>query len=97
MAKLSREEALKKTRDFRDGGGDVKILEAKCLKCGSDVVCAYRDTGSVDYYDSFAHVCLNSNCDYLEQEEQFECNVGGRPIADPVICSFCRRTVLNTC
>jgi hypothetical protein len=75
---------------------DVKIIEEPCPKCGSQVVCAYDDLGATDYYDNYAHVCLNPDCDFLLHRESFSCNLGGRSGGATERCVFCRRDIQMT-
>jgi len=51
----------------------LTIIDAPCPRCGAQVICAYADMGGgVDYYDTFAHVCLNLQCDYVKSETFFD-------------------------
>ena len=77
VSELSPIAALKqKSADFRQwilGGRNLfpTVIETSCPKCGGRVVCAYADMGVVDYYDTYAHVCLNPECGYGEMRESF--------------------------
>lgn len=70
-------EALKsKSGDFWrwiSGGGAVSpaVVSVPCPKCGGRVACAYAEMGAVDFYDTYAHVCLNPACDYGETQTFF--------------------------
>ncbi len=94
MEELTEAHALKKSALFGNWCGryqDSKVLEQKCPKCGAKILCVYADMGSTDYYDTFAHICLNPSCDYVIDDQRFECNIGGRSTPDLVCCIFCGR------
>lgn len=75
---------------------DWMIIEAKCPKCGSQVVCIYDDLGVTDYYDNYAHICLNPDCDFFLHKEEFTCNMGGRGNQESEECIFCSRHISMT-
>ena len=92
MKQMSINEALSKIRGM--AGSNGKIIEEPCPKCGGPVVCAYRDMGLVDFYDNFAHVCLNPDCDFMLHEEIYEGNLGGgRNCPATNECIFCHREI----
>lgn len=112
MSQMSIDEAIGRrvTRMSLGRYRDAQIIEDKCPKCGSQIVCVYDDLGATDYYDNYAHICLNSDCGFVLHHESFTCNVGGRASApmgteiDPVsrtevvkeVCWFCRRPIRMT-
>ncbi len=75
---------------------DDQIIDQKCPKCGSPVVCVYNDLGAVDYYDNYAHICLNPRCDFVLHHESFSCNIGGRAEILNETCFFCKRPIRLT-
>jgi hypothetical protein len=87
-------EALQaKSTDFRRwiaGGRTVSpsIVAAPCPKCGGRVVCAYAEMGAVDFYDTYAHACLNPDCDYGETQTFFFHSNWG-PDGPRPECPFC--------
>ncbi|OGY27246.1 MAG: hypothetical protein A2Z42_00705 [Candidatus Woykebacteria bacterium RBG_19FT_COMBO_43_10] len=100
VEELSASEALKrKSPDFRSWmawgrkADSIKVLEGPCPKCGSTAICAYADMGSPDFYDTFAHVCLNPDCEFSQEKGQFASNFGGRTSSVPIVCHFCGRVV----
>lgn len=76
-------EALeKKSIHFRmwiSGGHDVSsgLIDSPCPKCGGRVVCAYAEMGALDFYDTYAHGCLNPDSDYGETETFSFIAIGG--------------------
>lgn len=73
-------------------GNDVTVAPAShpCPRCGAGVVCAYAEMGAVDYYDTFAHACLNARCGYGETSEfVFLANYG--PDGPRPTCPFCEQ------
>jgi hypothetical protein len=94
MTELDPLDALKqKSGDFSrwlSGGSDasVGIIRSPCPKCGGRVVCAYAEMGAVDYYDTYAHVCLNPECDYGETRDFFFHSNWG-PDGPRPACPFC--------
>jgi len=98
MKELSIEEAIAKKVPSMSPGcyRDAEILEQKCSKCGGRVVCVYDDLGATDYYDNYAHICLNSECDFVLHQENFTCNVGGRGSSESETCVFCGRKIRMT-
>ena len=97
MKPMTMEEAIGKVPGMSLGHyRDAKILEEKCPKCGSEVVCVYDDLGMVDYYDNFAHICLNADCDYLVHQESFTSNIGGRSDIASNSCVHCGRDIHMT-
>lgn len=75
---------------------DADIINEKCPKCGSQIVCVYDDLGAVEYYDNYAHICLNPGCDFVLHYESFICNMGGRANIPSETCFFCSRKVRMT-
>lgn len=76
---------------------DAAIIDQPCPKCGSRVLCLYDDPGATDFYDNFAHICLNPECDHFLHHEGFECNMGGRGSSSDQGCIFCHRKLAMTC
>jgi len=95
---LTTKQALERTRHLAGEGPhlDAQIIDQPCPKCGGTILCAYADIAPVDFLDCFAHICLNPNCDYVEESINPECSLGGRPGKDPVTCPFCKREVNAT-
>ncbi len=87
----------KNSPDFRawiSGKNEVNpsILDIPCPKCGNcGVVHAYAEMGAVDFYDTYAHVCLNPSCDYGETETFFFHSNWG-PDGPRPDCPFCTKT-----
>jgi hypothetical protein len=80
--------------DTSDRSVDIETVDSKCPDCASDVICAYADMGLTDSYHTFAHVCLNPQCNYCEEGDRFESNIGGGPgSSTPTLCIFCSRGV----
>jgi hypothetical protein len=76
---------------------DAQIVESKCPKCGSQIACVYDDLGATDYYDNYAHICLNPDCDFVLHHESFSCNMGGgRAGPESETCWFCNRPIRMT-
>ena len=75
---------------------DAQIIEERCPKCGGQVGCVYDDLGATDYYDNYAHVCLNPDCDFVLHHESFGCNMGGRAGPESETCWFCSRPIQMT-
>jgi len=98
MRQMSIEEAIGRAPGMSPGRyRDVKILEEKCPRCGSKIVCVYDDLGTVEYYDNYAHVCLNPDCDFILHEETFSCDMGGgRGYEVSEACLFCGRQIQMT-
>lgn len=100
MKKMTIQEAIRKkvpsmAHDFHR---DAQIIDALCEKCGSPIACVYDDLGALDYYDNFAHFCLNVACDFVLHQEEHTTNIGGPAYwkAEWNVCPFCKRPLKLT-
>jgi len=67
------------------------IIEGSCPKCQSSVLCAYADMARTEFADTYNHICMNFNCDYLLEETISGMTMGARDSAGPENCPFCKR------
>jgi len=75
MKAISTEKTLKKAgSDFKnwDRSYDTMVLENACPKCHSDIPCVYADMGGTDFNDTYSHICMNSECSFIEKKEYFD-------------------------
>jgi len=97
MRQMSIEEAIDRAPGMSPGRyRDAKIIEEKCPKCGNRIVCVYDDLGAVDFYDNYAHICLNPDCAFILHQESFSCNMGGRGCQVSGTCLYCGRLIQIT-
>jgi len=93
---MSVQEAICKRVPFMhiDRHRDVATIKGGCPVCHSDLVCVYDDLGVTDYFDNFAHICLNPKCGFVRHKEI----IGRRNRSDPKnqTCVFCDRRVKLT-
>ncbi len=78
---------------------DISILPAHtCQNCdGQDpIICVYADLGATDFYDNYAHLCLNPDCAFVLHHESYTGSVGGRPDDEEGKCWFCERPIQLT-
>jgi len=98
MKALSIEETLKKEgSDFRSWPyriNDTKVIGNNCPKCGSNVLCAYAETGTTDFCDTYHHICMNPTCDYIEKIDKFGIGMGDREEFGPSPCPYCSRKII---
>ena len=88
-----RVELRKKSSDFArwiEGGHSPSMGPARvpCPKCGGEVLCAYAEMGFIDFYDTYAHVCLNPACPYGETRDFYFPTCYG-PDGPRLECPFC--------
>jgi hypothetical protein len=70
----------------------LEILSQTCPKFRGDVLCAYGNTSPTDYNDTYNHICMMENCDYVEVKEEFDLGMTERE-EGPAPCPFCHREV----
>ena len=70
-----------------------KIIESPCPKCQSPVLCAYADMARTEFADTYNHICMNPDCDYLLKETISGMTMGARDSSGPENCPFCKRKV----
>jgi hypothetical protein len=77
---------------------DVSLLNQTCQECNQGrIICVYADLGATDFYDNYAHLCSNPNCNFVRHHESRTGSVGGRPDGEEEQCWFCQRPVQLTC
>lgn len=98
MSQLSADEAIRKKVPKMSYGQhrDAKIIDEKCPECGGPILCVYDDLGLTDYDDNYAHICLNSECDFFDHAHFLTLGVGGRQDPPSETCHFCNREVKVT-
>ncbi|MDM8555827.1 hypothetical protein QUF75_13935 [Desulfococcaceae bacterium HSG7] len=81
--------------DFRmwPGSIDAKILKQNCPKCGSNLVCGYADMGTTEFVDTYHHICMAPDCDFIAKKDEFGLSMGERDNFGQSDCPFCRRNV----
>jgi len=96
MKTLSIEDTLKKENsDFKYWSKSIntEILIKACPKCGADILCVYADMGVTDFCDTYHHICINNECDFIEKKDEFGISMGAREDSGPSPCPFCKREV----
>lgn len=76
---------------------DMAPISETCPECNGPMACIYDDLGMVEFYDNYAHICLNPRCDYRRHTSSHECNIGGRATTTDPECPFCKRSIDLTC
>lgn len=94
---LTKREALYKVgSDFSDGiyeNCDCEVIQTACLKCHAPILCAYADMAQSDFADTYNHICMNIDCDYMARRTIFGMTMGTRDSYGPERCPFCMRDV----
>lgn len=91
------ESKIKKVFKTLPSNPDVSLLDQTCQECGQGrIICVYADLGTTDFYDNYAHLCTNPDCNFIRQHESYTGSVGGRPDDEEGKCWFCERPVQLT-
>jgi hypothetical protein len=96
MKALSIEDTLKKENSefkFWSGMISTEILNKACPKCGTNILCAYSEMGVSDFCDTYHHICVNNECDFIKKRDEFGIGMGTREESGPTPCPFCNREV----
>ena len=94
MKKLSIEDTLKKENsDFKNWSKSIntEILIKACPKCGADILCVYACMGVTDFCDTYNHICINNDCNFIKKKDEFGISMGVREESGPSPCPFCKR------
>jgi hypothetical protein len=94
---LSRAETLyKQDSDFACeiySNCNWRIIQSPCPKCQSPVLCVYADMARTEFADTYNHICMNLDCDYLLKETIPGLTMGARDSSVPENCPFCERKI----